>query len=321
MRNNNIIEQQENLYANAKIAVTIPCYNEAVTIEKVVRDFTAILPQATIHVFDNNSEDGSADLARKAGAYVHHVRKRGKGHVMQAIFDSIDTDILVVVDGDDTYYAEDALRLIEPILKGEADMVVGNRLKSATDESMSRLHQFGNRLILKAVNFMFKTNYKDILSGYRAISRRFVKNVPLLTSGFEIETELTLQALEREIEITEIPISYRNRPEGSESKLKSFHDGSRIIMTAAIILRDHKPIRLFGLISLLCFLFAGISTALRILNYFGITSLPNEVLTGTVLIFSPLGIVSLAIGLILCAVNTRFRELNQLIDRNKWSGP
>jgi hypothetical protein len=186
---------------------------------------------------------------------------------------------------------------------------------------MSRLHQFGNRLILKAVNFMFKTNYKDILSGYRAISRRFVKNVPLLTSGFEIETELTLQALEREIEITEIPISYRNRPEGSESKLKSFHDGSRIIMTAAIILRDHKPIRLFGLISLLCFLFAGISTALRILNYFGITSLPNEVLTGTVLIFSPLGIVSLAIGLILCAVNTRFRELNQLIDRNKWSGP
>jgi glycosyltransferase involved in cell wall biosynthesis len=321
MRNNNIIEQQENLYANAKIAVTIPCYNEAVTIEKVVRDFTAILPQATIHVFDNNSEDGSADLARKAGACVHHVRKRGKGHVMQAIFDSIDTDILVVVDGDDTYYAEDALRLIEPILKGEADMVVGNRLKSATDESMSRLHQFGNRLILKAVNFMFKTNYKDILSGYRAISRRFVKNVPLLTSGFEIETELTLQALEREIEITEIPISYRNRPEGSESKLKSFHDGSRIIMTAAIILRDHKPIRLFGLISLLCFLFAGISTALRILNYFGITSLPNEVLTGTVLIFSPLGIVSLAIGLILCAVNTRFRELNQLIDRNKWSGP
>ena len=317
MRNNNIIEQQENLYANAKIAVTIPCYNEAVTIEKVVRDFTAILPQATIHVFDNNSEDGSADLARKAGACVHHVRKRGKGHVMQAIFDSIDTDILVVVDGDDTYYAEDALRLIEPILKGEADMVVGNRLKSATDESMSRLHQFGNRLILKAVNFMFKTNYKDILSGYRAISRRFVKNVPLLTSGFEIETELTLQALEREIEITEIPISYRNRPEGSESKLKSFHDGSRIIMTAAIILRDHKPIRLFGLISLLCFLFAGISTALRILNYFGITSLPNEVLTGTVLIFSPLGIVSLAIGLILCAVNTRFRELNQLIDRNK----
>jgi len=321
MKNNNIIEQQENLYANAKIAVTIPCYNEAVTIEKVVRDFTAILPQATIHVFDNNSEDGSADLARKAGAYVHHVRKRGKGHVMQAIFDSIDTDILVVVDGDDTYYAEDALRLIEPILKGEADMVVGNRLKSATDESMSRLHQFGNRLILKAVNFMFKTNYKDILSGYRAISRRFVKNVPLLTSGFEIETELTLQALEREIEITEIPISYRNRPEGSESKLKSFHDGSRIIMTASIILRDHKPIRLFGLISLLCFLFAGIGSALRILNYFGITSLPNEVLTGTVLIFSPLGIVSLAIGLILCAVNTRFRELNQLIDRNKWSGP
>jgi len=317
MRNNNIIEQHENLYANAKIAVTIPCYNEAVTIEKVVRDFTAILPQADIHVFDNCSDDGSADLAREAGAHVHFVRKQGKGHVMQTIFDSIDADVLVVVDGDDTYYAEDALRLIEPILKGEADMVVGNRLKSATDESMSRLHQFGNCLILRTVNLMFKTNYKDILSGYRVFSRRFVENVPLLTTGFEIETELTLRAIERQIETIEVPISYRSRPEGSESKLKSFYDGRRIIMTAVIILRDHKPMRLFGLLSLLCFSFVGIGSTLRILNYFDVTSLPNELLTGTVMIFSPLGIVSLSIGLILEAVNTRFRELNQLIDRNK----
>ena len=316
---NNSNEHRENLYAHAKIAVTIPCYNEAVTIAKVVRDFTAILPQATIHVFDNNSEDGSADLAREVGAHVHHVRKQGKGHVMRAIFDSIDADVLVVVDGDDTYYAEDALRLIEPILNGEADMVIGNRLQSATDASMSRLHQFGNLLIVKTINLMFKTNYKDVLSGYRVVSRRFVKNVPVLTTGFEIETELTLQALEREAEIIEIPVSYRRRPEGSESKLRSFHDGHRIIMTAAIILRDHKPIRLFGLISLICFLFTGISSILRILNYLSITSLPNELLTGTIMILSPLGIVSLSIGLILSAVNTRLRELNQIFDRNRKS--
>ncbi len=300
---------------NYKIAVAIPCYNESITIAKVIKDFQTVLPDASINIFDNNSTDNSVALAKKAGAVVHLVRKQGKGNVMKAIFDNISADALIVVDGDDTYYAEDAPKMLEKILNGEADMVVGNRLPSATDKSMRLLHQFGNRLIVKTVNRMFKTNYLDILSGYRVFGRRFIESVPLLTPGFETETELTLQALERRMEIIEIPVSYRNRPEGSESKLRSFQDGKRIMLTAAIILRDHHPIRLFGMISIFCFLVSVIFSILRILNYFGSTTLPNEVLTGTIMIFIPLAIISLAIGLILSAINTRFREMNQIMDR------
>lgn len=305
----------EGMKKNYNISVAIPCYNEELTIAKVIRDFRSVLQNATIHVFDNNSTDNSVELAKREGATVHRVRKQGKGNVMKAIFDTISADALIVVDGDDTYYAEDAPKMLEKILNGEADMVVGNRLPNATDESMRLLHQFGNRLIVRTVNRMFKTNYIDILSGYRAFSRHFIESVPLLTPGFETETELTLQALERGMEIIEIPVSYRNRPEGSESKLRSFQDGKRIMLTAAIILRDHHPIRLFGMISLLCFLISLIFAILRISNYMGSTTLPNEVLTGTIMIFSPLAIVSLAIGLILSAINTRFREMNQIMDR------
>jgi glycosyltransferase involved in cell wall biosynthesis len=309
----------EGLKKADNIAVAIPCYNEAVTIAKVVKDFQAVLPNASIHVFDNNSTDGSAELAKNAGAFVHHVRKKGKGNVMQAIFDTIEADALIIVDGDDTYYAEDAPKLLEPILKGEADMVVGNRLANATESSMRRLHQFGNRWIVWAINFMFKTKFLDILSGYRALSRRFIASVPLLTPGFETETELTLQALERGLEIIEVPIAYRSRPKGSKSKLRSFYDGKRIMMTAAMLLRDHKPIRLFGGVSLFCYLISAIAAILRILNYLGTTSLPNEVLTGTIIIFTPLATISLAIGLILSAINTRFRELDQIMKRKKKS--
>lgn len=297
------------------IAVAIPCYNEALTIAKVLRDFRNVLHDAPIHVFDNNSTDKSVEIAKKEGAIVHYVRKRGKGNVMQAIFDTIDADALIVVDGDDTYYAEDAPKLLEPILKGEADMVVGNRLPSAKDESMRRLHQFGNRVIVWTINSIFKTNYLDILSGYRVFNRRFIKSVPLLTPGFETETELTLQALEKGLEVIEIPILYRNRPEGSESKLRSFRDGYRIILTAGLLLRDHQPIRLFGTVSLICFFISALAAILRILSYIGNVQLPNEVLTGTIIIFSPIAIVSLAIGLILNAINTRFREMNQIIGR------
>jgi glycosyltransferase involved in cell wall biosynthesis len=298
------------------IAVAIPCYNEAAIISKVVRNFSAVLPDATIHVFDNNSEDDSVNEAKKAGATVHHVKKQGKGKVMQAIFSTIVADALIVVDGDDTYCAEDALKLLEPVLKGKADMVVGDRLPGANDESMRRLHQFGNRLIVWSINRMFKTSYKDILSGYRVFSRKFVVSVPLLTPGFETETELTLQALEREMEIVEVPISYRNRPEGSESKLRSFRDGRRIMMTAAIILRIQQPIRLFGIVSFICFSITSICAALRILSYLGISTFSNKVLTASIMIFAPLTVMSLAIGLILSAINARFSELMQIMNRN-----
>ncbi|MEW6715856.1 MAG: glycosyltransferase [Nitrospirota bacterium] len=299
------------------IAIAIPCYNESVTIEKVIEDFRRVLPDASVFVFDNNSTDNSVELANKAGAVVHRVRKQGKGNVMQAIFCTIKADALIVVDGDDTYYAEDAPKLLEPVLNGGVDMTVGNRMPSATDDSMRRLHQFGNRLIVWSINRMFKTDHKDILSGYRVFSRRFVESVPLLTPGFETETELTLQALERGMEILEVPISYRNRPEGSESKLRSFRDGRRIMMTAAIILRIQQPIRLFGIISLVCFIITATCAFLRILSYLGIHYLSDKVLTASIMIFAPLMLMSLAIGLILSAINARFSELHQIINRNR----
>ncbi|RJQ45286.1 MAG: glycosyltransferase [Nitrospiraceae bacterium] len=301
------------------IVVAIPCYNEELTIVKVIRGFRNILPEAPIHVFDNNSSDKSAEMAQKEGAIIHYVRKQGKGNVMQAIFDAIDADALIVVDGDDTYYAEDAPRLLDPILKGKADMVVGNRLVNVTDYSMRRLHQFGNRLIVGAINFMFKVDYLDILSGYRVFSRRFIRTVPILTPGFETETELTLQALEKGMEVIELPISYKSRPEGSESKLRSFYDGRRIIMTAAMLLRDHHPIRLFGVISLVGFIGSAAAALMRIINYLGVATLPDKLLTGIIIILSPLSVVSLAIGLILSAINTRFRELNQISSRGKFN--
>ncbi len=299
------------------IAVAIPCYNEAITIAKVVKDFRRGLPRAEIHVFDNNSTDGSGAQAAKAGAVVHRVRRQGKGHVMRAIFDTLDADALVVADGDDTYVAADALKLLEPVLKGEADMVVGNRLPSATRENMVTLHRVGNWLIVRAINRMFRTNYHDILSGYRAFSRKFVEEMALLTSGFEIETEMTLQALEQEFIVAEVPVSYRARPDGSFSKLRSFSDGYRIILTATILLRDHQPLRLFGYVSIVCFLIAGTAGVLRLLNYLGVTQLPEALLTGALLLFAPIGVMSFGIGLTLNTINSRFRQMRQIMKRNR----
>lgn len=300
-----------------KIAVAVPCYNEAITIAKVVKDFKRVLPDAAIHVFDNNSTDGSAELAGEAGAIVHHVRKQGKGNVMRAIFDTITADAVVVVDGDDTYAAEESPILLKPILQGDADMVVGNRLKNNTYESLRKLHHIGNRLIVASINRMFGTDYQDILSGYRVFSRRFIESAPLLKTGFETEAEITLQALENGLEIVEIPVSYRSRPAGSHSKLKSFRDGFRIMSTASVILRDHNPMRLFGFISLLCFLIVLIAVFLRAMNYLNITNLPPQILTGLMFLFLPVGTMAFGIGLILSSINSRFRETRCLMRRNR----
>jgi glycosyltransferase involved in cell wall biosynthesis len=296
-----------------KVAVAIPCYNEAVTISKVVTDFRKVLPEATIHVFDNQSTDASAQLAKKAGAIVHLVRRQGKGHVMRAIFRKLDADAVVVVDGDDTYYAEDVQQLLKPIWDEGVDMVVGNRMPSADDSSMIRLHQFGNRLIVGVINMLFGTEYRDILSGYRAFSREFIQSIPVLTAGFEVETEITLQALADEANVVEVPISYRSRPQGSESKLRSFRDGYRIFLTAAILLRDHRPLRFFGLTGLFFGLIAGTAAVLRFLMYFGVVVLPETLITGLLLLAAPISVIFVGIGLILNAINTRFREMKQIL--------
>jgi glycosyltransferase involved in cell wall biosynthesis len=302
------------------IAVAVPCYNEVITIAKVVRDFRAVLPDAAIHVFDNNSTDGSAAAAAAAGAVVHRVCRQGKGHVMRAILDTMQADALIVVDGDDTYLAEEAPLLLAPVLRREADMVVGNRLHRLSAGSLRHLHQVGNRLIVFCINLMFHTACRDILSGYRVFSRRFVDSVPILTPGFETETELTLRALTEELVIAEIPISYRSRPAGSQSKLRSFHDGYRIMLTAVMLLRDLHPLRLFGSVSLLCSIVALVGLVLRLLTYGGIATLPTSALAGVVLLFAPLGILTFGIGLILNAINTRYRETHQLLNRGKRRG-
>jgi glycosyltransferase involved in cell wall biosynthesis len=304
-------------HVEADIAVAIPCYNEALTIGKVIHDFRRVLPKASIHVFDNNSTDDSARLAEEAGAIVHFVRKQGKGNVMQAIMETINADAVIVVDGDDTYVPEEAPVLLKPVLQGEADMVVGNRLPNATNDSLRKLHKIGNRLIVASINRMFDTKYHDILSGYRVFSRRFIDSVPLLKPGFETETEITLQALENGLEVIEIPISYRSRPVGSQSKLRSFRDGYRIMATAAAILRDHQPMRFFGFISFVSFLFVFMAGILRLMNYLEAALLPSALLTGIILLFAPIGTVAFGIGLILSAINSRFREIRLLMRRNK----
>jgi len=301
----------------AQIAVAIPCYNEEAAITKVVRDFRRVLPDAQIYVFDNNSTDRSQELARAAGAEIIKVLRRGKGNVMRAIFDYIVADALIVVDGDGTYCAEEAPILMEPVLNGRADMVVGDRLKKAEGKAFTRLNKFGNHLIVEMINVMFGTSYEDILSGYRVFSRRFVENVPLLTPGFETETELTLQALQEGFEVREIPISYAPRDGNGKSKLRPFADGWRIMITMGVLLRDHYPLRIYGLMGMTFFLFALISCVLRLLYFYGIPLLPREVLNGMIIFFTPLGITVLGIGLILSAVNCRLREMKQIMLRKR----
>ena len=297
--------------------VAIPCFNEERTIAKVIGDFKRVLPNARIFVFDNNSTDNSAAIARKAGAVVELVRQLGKGNVMREIFDKADCDRLIVVDGDDTYLAEDAPFLIQRMIETKCDMIVGNRLNPNTAASFKRVNLIGNYLIASAINCLFRTDHHDVLSGYRVFGKRFIKRIALLTSEFETEVELTLRALEEKLIITEAPISYKPRPINSRSKLKPFRDGIRIMITIAIILRDIYPLRLYGLISFACFLVALVASILRLMNYFGPVTLPNTLLTGFLLIFLPLGMIIFATGLILSAVNTRFAEIKQIILRDK----
>lgn len=299
----------------AKIAVAVPCYNEAATIAKVVRDFRKALPKAKVYVFDNNSTDSSAALAQRAGASVRRVLSQGKGHTIRAIFDELREDVVVLVDGDDTYPAEAVDSLLAPILADAADMVVGERM--AAEHNMKPINQFGNRLIVGFINRLFSVGYRDVLSGYRAFNRRFIESVPVLTSGFEVETEITLQALAEELRVVEVPIPYRNRPKDSHSKLRPFADGYRIVLTAAILLRDHHPLRLFGWIAVAFWLVAIVAAALRISVFLGQSTLSESILGGLVLLCVPSGMIALGIGLTLNAINTRFQEIKNFLRRSQ----
>ena len=234
-----------------KIAVLIPCYNEEKTVEKVVRDFKAVLPEAVIYVYDNNSSDRTVELAEKAGAVVRHEYMQGKGNVIRRMFREIDAEVYVMTDGDDTYPADYANEFVNAVLTNQADMVVGDRLSSTYfTENKRPFHNFGNSLVRGTINRLFHTEIKDIMTGYRAFSYQFVKTFPVLSKGFEIETEMTIHAADKNMQVDNVIIEYRDRPEGSESKLNTYSDGAKVLMSIAKLYRNYKPMNFFGLLAL-----------------------------------------------------------------------
>ena len=240
-----------------KIAVLIPCYNEAQTIEKVVTDARNALPDATIYVYDNNSTDGTAEIAEKAGAVIRHEYMQGKGNVIRRMFREIDAECYLMIDGDDTYPLDCAKDLVDKVLNHQADMVVGDRLSSTYfTENKRPFHNFGNSLVRGSINWLFHSDIKDIMTGYRAFSYQFVKTFPVLSKGFEIETEMTIHAVFNNMQIENVIVDYRDRPAGSESKLNTYSDGMKVIGTIIRLFRNYKPIGFFGLIALLLMVIA-----------------------------------------------------------------
>ena len=234
-----------------KVAVLIPCYNESKTIAKVVKDFKQVLPEGSvIYVYDNNSSDGTADIAREAGAVVRYEYQQGKGNVIRRMFREIDAECYLMVDGDDTYPAEFAPEMISKVLDRKVDMVVGDRLSSTYFEENKRpFHNLGNSMVRAFINTLFKSNIKDIMTGYRAFSFQFVKSFPVLSRGFEIETEMSIHAIDKNMSMENVIIEYRDRPEGSESKLNTYSDGFKVLRTIARLFRTYKPMAYFGILS------------------------------------------------------------------------
>ena len=242
-----------------RVAVLIPCYNESRTIEKVVRDFRRALPEAAIYVYDNNSSDGTAEIAANAGAIVRRERMQGKGNVIRRMFREIDADCYVMADGDDTYPAENAPELVRLVLEEQADMVVGDRLSSTYfTENKRPFHNVGNSLVRASINMLFRSEIKDIMTGYRAFSYAFVKTYPVLSRGFEIETDMSIHAINRNMLVRNVVIDYRDRPDGSVSKLNTYSDGVKVLLTIARLFKNYRPFAFFGVISLvLALLSAG----------------------------------------------------------------
>lgn len=242
-----------------KIAVLIPCYNESATVQKVVSDWRRELPEAVVYVYDNNSTDGTPELAAAAGAVVRHEYRQGKGNVIRRMFREIDAEAYIMVDGDDTYPAEYGREMVNAVLERHADMVVGDRLSSTYFEENKRpFHNFGNSLVRWGINSLFNSDIKDIMTGYRAFSYLFVKSFPVLSKGFEIETEMSIHALDKNMYVENVVIDYRDRPEGSESKLNTYSDGMKVIFTIIRLFRNYKPLSFFALIALVLTLIAAV---------------------------------------------------------------
>jgi glycosyltransferase involved in cell wall biosynthesis len=296
----------------SRIAILIPCHDEAITIGKVVADFRLAIPEAEIHVFDNNSRDNTAETARAAGAEVHRVPVQGKGAVVREMFRVVDAEFAVMVDGDDTYPADRVRDLLQPVLDGRAEMVVGTRLQQHEDASFRPLHVFGNQLVLRSINALFGAKLTDVMSGYRAFSWRFMKTTPVLSRGFEIETEITLHALEYQLPLVEVPVAYGVRPDGSESKLHTIRDGYRVLKTIGRLFKDYRPLLFFGTLAALSFAASVLLGIVIIEEWY----LHGKVAPARAVLAASLGIAGglmLAAGLILDTVNRRAKELMVLL--------
>lgn len=297
-----------------KIAVLIPCYNEAKTIEKVVNDFKKKLPEADIYVYDNNSSDNTDQIAKKAGAIVKYEYKQGKGNVIRSMFRDIDADCYLMVDGDDTYPAEDARKMCQAIISGKADMVIGDRLSSTYfTENKRPFHNLGNKLVRFLINKIFDNNVKDIMTGYRAFSYQFVKTFPVLSKGFEIETEMTIHSVDKNFKLLEMPVQYRDRPQGSVSKLNTFSDGFKVLKTIAELFREYKPKFFFTIIALILFaisLIFGIPVVIEYFNTGLVPKFPSLIVSCIFLIMSLLFWVA---GIILEVIVKKHKQLYELI--------
>ena len=300
-----------------KIAVLIPCHNEAATIAKVIADFRAELPDSPIYVFDNCCTDATAEIARRNGAIVLTEPRKGKGFVVESMFDRIDADGYVMVDGDDTYDAARVHDLLAPVLAGEADMTVGARLAEYDDRSFRHLHVAGNGLVRGLINFIFHTKLTDILSGYRAFNGKVVRHVPVVSAGFEVETELTIQMLYLRLKVQEVQVPYRGRPEGSVSKLRTFHDGFRVLWTLFNLFRTCRPMAFFGSVAVMLLaagIFFGIRPIQEYMRLGRVVGAPRAVLASGLVILSA---ISAVLGLLLDAINCRFRELHNVLVRRR----
>lgn len=286
------------------VAVLIPCYNEAVTIGKVIDDFKRVLPDADIYVYDNNSKDDTAAIAEDHGAIVRTEPRQGKGNVVRQMFREIDADYYIMVDGDDTYPAEAAPRLLEPLMNDTADMTVGDRLSNGTygEENDRAFHGFGNNLVRWLIKVIYGYAFDDVMTGYRAFNRIFVKTMPVLSEGFQIETELSIHAVDKRFRIADVPIDYRDRPEGSYSKLSTFGDGAKVLRAIASLFKDHKPMAFFGWLALILIVLGLIAGIPVIAEYFQtglVPRFPTAILAIALIIC---GALSFTAGIILDTV-------------------
>ncbi len=292
-----------------KTAVLIPCYNEEKTIRKVIRDFRKVLPDSVIYVYDNNSTDRTGEIASGEGAVVRKEYKQGKGNVIRRMFREIDAECYIMVDGDDTYPAEYAAEMAKRVHEHKADMVVGDRLSSTYfTENKRPFHNFGNSMVRRAINLLFHSEIKDIMTGYRAFSYQFVKTFPVLSKGFEIETEMSIHAIEKNMLIENVVIDYRDRPEGSESKLNTYSDGFKVLMTILRLYAFYKPLHFYGIISgILCivFCFLFIPVFITYLDIGLVPQFPTLIVSGFVLLTA---IISFFSGVILQSLRHKDRQ-------------